>query len=248
MIHVGFRMRFVLVLLLLLCSNIAAAQKLSKGKERIQAAMAFQTKLKKGSTSLSEVRQEWQKAVKDPDVKKDLDALAIGLSSLAIVERDLGNPAVADSLFEVAMLMFQLKASKAYFLVTHASVKTELKKISQAMDAYTEIATDFDSLPQLRQIDFYANSGYADYAYAIDATRNITKLGINNPSLKAKAIRVLDGVIKKHPANELGLMAITGLLKLDTENQKKREFQREFLHSKRSGLRELGDKFAKQFE
>lgn len=223
-------------------------QSLTKGKQRVQEAMAFQAQLKKGTTSLNEVREEWKRAVNDPSVKKDKDALAIALSSQAIVERDMGDLNAADSLFEVAMPLFQLKASKAYFLVTHASVKKELKRFSAAMDSYTEIANDFDSLPQLRQISFYANSGYADYAYGIDAARNVTLLGLNNPSLKAKAIRVLDGVVKKHPLNELGLMALVGLTKLDTENLKHRDFQKEYLFSKKRDMRELADKFAKQFE
>lgn len=226
----------------------SSSQPLTKGKQRVQEAMAFQAQLKKGTTSLNEVREEWKRAVNDPSVKKDKDALAIALSSQAIAERDMGSLEVADSLFEVAMPLFQLKASKAYFLVTHASVKKDLKHFVEAMTSYTEIVNDFDSLPQLRQIAFYANSGYADYAYGIDAARNITLLGLNNPSLKAKAIRVLDGVVKKHPLNELGLMAITGLTKLDTENVKHRDFQKEYLFSKKRDMRELADKFAKQFD
>jgi tetratricopeptide (TPR) repeat protein len=242
------KISFLLVLLTFLSAGSVASQPLSKGKERVQQAMAFQAQLKKGTTSLGEVREEWKRAVNDPSVKKDKDALAIALSSQAIVERDMGDLPTADSLFESAMPLFQLKASKAYFLVTLANVKKELKRFSDAMESFTEIANDFDSLPQLRQIAFYANSGYADYAYAIDAARNITLLGLNNPSLKSKAIRVLDGVVKKHPADELGLMALVGLAKLDTENLKHRDFQKEFLFSKKQEMRDLADKFAKQFE
>ncbi len=239
-------MRLILLLFLFLTASSAFAQQFSKGKMRLREAMEFQAKLSKGSTSLVDVRDEWAKAATHPEVKKDKDALAIAYASRAIVERDLSNVQTADSLLALAMPLFELKASKAYFLVTHANLRRDAKDIPGALTIFTEIATDFDSLPQLNGIAFYAKSGYAELAYAIDAARNITLIGYNNQSLKAKAIKALSDVWRKHPADQLGLMAILGLEKLDDADRAKHIAKKEKLIAKRAELKALATDFASE--
>jgi hypothetical protein len=236
----------ILPLVLFLLATSAEAQQPSKGKMRLREAMEVQAKLSKGSISLVDVRDEWANAAKDPEVRKDKDALAIAYASRAIVERDLSNIQAADSLFSLAMPLFQLKASKAYFLVTHANLRRDAKDMPGALSIFTEIATDFDSLPQLNGIAFYAKSGYAELAYAIDAARNIALIGYNNQSLKAKAIKALSEVLKDHPADQLGLMAILGLEKIDDVNRAKHTARKEKLVAKREDLQTLATDFASE--
>lgn len=239
-------MRYYLILLAFLLATSASAQPLSKGKLRLREAMEFQSNLSKGSTSLMDVRDEWDRASKDPDVRKDKDALAIAYASRAIVERDLAHPDVADSLFTIAMPLFELKASKAYFLVTQANLKRDNKDGAGALKLFTEIATDFDDLPQLNSITFYAKSGYAPLAYGIDAARNIALLGMNNQALKPRAVKALNDIVKAHSKDQLGLMALVGLEKLDAANAKKHEAQKEKLVLKREEFRDLAADFAKE--
>ena len=239
-------MRMILPLVLFLLATSAEAQQPSKGKMRLREAMEVQAKLSKGSISLVDVRDEWANAAKDPEVRKDKDALAIAYASRAIVERDLSNIQTADSLFSLAMPLFQLKASKAYFLVTHANLRRDATDMTGALSIFTEIATDFDSLPQLNGIAFYAKSGYAELAYAIDAARNIALIGYNNQSLKAKAIKALSEVLKDHPADQLGLMAILGLEKIDDVNRAKHTARKEKLVAKREDLQTLATDFASE--
>jgi hypothetical protein len=236
----------ILPLVLFLLATSAEAQQPSNGKMRLREAMEVQAKLSKGSISLVDVRDEWANAAKDPEVRKDKDALAIAYASRAIVERDLSNIQVADSLFSLAMPLFQLKTSKAYFLVTHANLRRDAKDMPGALSIFTEIATDFDSLPQLNGIAFYAKSGYAELAYAIDAARNIALIGYNNQSLKAKAIKALSEVLKDHPADQLGLMAILGLEKIDDVNRAKHTARKEKLVAKREDLQILATDFASE--
>ena len=213
---------------------------------RLREAMEVQAKLSKGAISLVDVRDEWSRAARDPEVRKDKDALAIAYASRAIVERDLSNIPVADSLFTLAMPLFELKASKAYFLVTHANLRRDAKDMPGALTIFSEIATDFDSLPQLNGISFYAKSGYAELAYAIDAARNIALIGYNNQSLKAKAIKVLSNVVRAHPADQLGLMAFLGLEKIDDVDRAKHTTRKEKLLAKREDLRSLANDFASE--
>jgi hypothetical protein len=239
-------MRIIIAVVFFLLANSSAAQPLSKAKSRLREAMEFQSKLSKGSISLVDVRDEWMRAAKDPEVRKDKDALAIAYASRAIVERDLTNISVADSLFSLAMPLFELKASKAYFLVTHANLRRDAKDMSGALTIFTEIATEFDSLPQLNGITFYAKSGYAELAYAIDAARNIALIGYNNQQLKSKAINSLKAVLKAHPSDQLGLMAILGLEKLDDTNRSKHSAQKAKLLAKRSEFSVLAEDFANE--
>jgi hypothetical protein len=239
-------MRIILLIVCFLTANSVIAQQLSKGKMRLREAMEFQSKLSKGSTSLADVRDEWARAAKDPEVRKDNDALAIAYASRAIVERDLGHVETADSLFKLSMPLFELKASKAYFLVTHANLRRDAKDMPGALTIFTEIATEFDSLPQLNGITFYAKSGYADLAYAIDAARNITLIGYNNQSLKPKAIKALSDVLRAHPSDQLGLMAILGLEKLDDVGRAKHISKKEKLIAKRPEFETLAADFASE--
>jgi hypothetical protein len=240
-------MKFLLVLLILAVSTGQThAQELTKGKLRVREAMTYQGKIKSGKISLVDVRDEWHRATKDPDVKKDKDALAIAYASMALAVRDLGELESADSLLHIAMPNFQLKASKAFFLLSQANLKHDLKKSGESLELFTEIATDFDSLPQLKGITFYANSGYAELAYGIDAARNIALIGLTDQRYKSQAIKTLSQVSKKHRADEMGLMALVGLKKLDKSNAEKYDTQMEALFSKKAELRELAAEFSKQ--
>jgi hypothetical protein len=241
-------MRLLLILIAFLTANLATSQPLSKGKLRLREAMEFQAKLSKGSTSLIDVRDEWIRASRDPEVKKDKDALAIAYASQAIVERDLTHSESADSLFTIAMPLFELKASKAYFLVTYAALKRDKQEMSQALNLFTEIATDFDSLPQLQGIAFYAKSGYAKLAYGIDAARNIAIIGYTNQSLKPKALKTLNEIVKKHASDQLGLMALVGLEKIDSANVGKHRAKREKLIAKRADMEALARDFAQELK
>jgi hypothetical protein len=239
-------MRFLLLLLPFLIASQSIAQPLSKGKQRLREALEFQSALSKGSTSLMDVRDEWERASKDPEVRKDKDALAIAYASRAIVERDLAHPEKADSLFTLAMPLFELKASKAYFLLTHANLKRDNNDASGALKLFAEIATDFDSLPQLNGISFYAKSGYAELAYGIDAARNIALLGFNNQQLKSRSVKALNDILRDHASDQLGLMALIGLEKLDGANQKKYQAKKEKLIAKKEAFRDLATDFAKE--
>lgn len=241
-------MRIFLSVFLLIVSFDLSAQTLSKGKERLQDAMMIQGQLGKGKVSLSEVRDEWRKATKDPIVKKDRDALAIAYASLAIVERNLDNLQTADSLFELSMPLFELQASKAYFLLAHANLQRDMNLGKQALASFTEIATDFDNLPQLKQIKFYAASGYAERAYAIDAVRNICLIGMRNTTLTASALATLQSVVKEHPSDELGLVALVASVKLDSKNAAKHEKKIESLIAKRATFADLRDSFSKELQ
>lgn len=237
----------LLILLAVFASSQAIAQDLTKGKLRVQEAMTYQGKIKSGKISLVDVRDEWHRATRDPEVKKDRDALAIAYASMALVVRDLGELESADSLLKIAMADFQLKSSKAFFLLSHANLKRDLKKNSESLDLFTELVTDFDSLPQLKKITFYAKSGYAELAYGIDAARNIALIGSNNQKLKPRAIKALEVVAKEHPSDELGLMALVGLKKLDSANAERHDARMEALFGKKGSLRELAIEFSKQF-
>lgn len=239
-------MRLTIAVLLFLVANSSQAQQLSKAKIRLREAMEFQSKLSKGSISLVDVRDEWARAAKNPEVRKDKDALAIAYASRAIVERDLTNIKSADSLFSLAMPLFELKASKAYFLVTHANLRRDAKDMSGALKIFSEIATEFDSLPQLNGITFYAKSGYAELAYAIDAARNIALIGYNYQTLKSKAVATLNTVLRAHPSDQLGLMAILGLEKVDDVNRAKHTKRKEKLLARDAELSALAADFANE--
>jgi hypothetical protein len=241
-------MRLLFVLIAFLTANLAVSQPLSKGKQRLREAMEFQAKLSNGRTSLVDVRNEWIRASKDPEVRKDKDALAIAYASQAIVERDLAYPESADSLFNMAMPLFELKASKAYFLVTYANLKRDKKEMSSALNLFAEIATNFDSLPQLQGIAFYAKSGYAELAYGIDAARNIAIIGYTNQNLKPKAIKSLNAIVKQHASDQLGLMALIGLEKIDNANAGKHKAKKEKLIAKRADMEALAKDFAQELE
>ncbi|HET6513481.1 MAG TPA: hypothetical protein VFH43_14915 [Candidatus Kapabacteria bacterium] len=247
-LHVELSMPIAVFILVLFFASTASAQELSPGKLRLKEVMEFQAQLKAGNTSLMDVRERWMLAAKDPAVKKERDALAIAYASRATVERDLGNVETADSLFTLAMPIFELKSSKAFFLLSHANLKKLNGKPSAAIELFGELATEFDSLPQLKDIKFYAKSGYAELAYAIDASRQITLLAMRNAKLQPAAIKTLNEVAKKHPNDQLGLMALIGLGRLDPKNAKSIEARKNKLIEKNRGFDALATEFARQFD
>jgi hypothetical protein len=240
-------MPIIAILLVLLFATTTTAQELSPGKLRLKEVMEFQGKLKEGNTSLMDVRDQWIQAAKDPVVRKERDALAIAYASRATVERDLEHIETADSLFTLAMPIFETKSSKAFFLLSHANLKKFSGKHSGALKLFSELASEFDSLPQLKDIKFYAKSGYAELAYAIDATRQITLLAMSNVKLRNDAVKTLNAVLKKHPNDQLGLMALTGLEKLDAKNAKSYDARKQKLIGKKDGFDQLAIEFARQF-
>ena len=236
------------LLVLFFFASTATAQELSPGKLRLKEVMEFQGQLKEANTSLMDVRDQWINAAKDPIVKKERDALAIAYASRATVERDLGNIETADSLLTLAMPIFETKSSKAFFLLTQANLKKLSRQEPGALELFSELATEFDSLPQLKDIKFYAKSGYAELAYAIDACRQITLLAMSNVKLKQDAIKTLSRVVKQHPRDQLGLMALTGLSKLDVANAKTHDTRKQKLIEEKEGFGQLAIEFARQFE
>lgn len=225
----------------------ASAQDLSPGKLRLKEVMEFQGQLKEGNTSLMDVRDQWIRAANDPVVRKERDALAIAYASRATLERDLGNIDVADSLLTLAMPIFETKSSKAFFLLTQANLKKLSRKQPGALKLFAELATEFDSLPQLKDIKYYAKSGYAELAYAIDACRQITLLAMSNVKLQPDAIKTLNLVAKKHPNDQLGLMALIGLSQLDKKNAKSHDKRKQKLIEEKEGFDQLATEFARQF-
>lgn len=236
--------RFLAVVFLAALPSIALAQpKVTPGRAKVEEATRFQMELGKGKVSLQDVLERWRSLTHDPVVQKDKDALAIAYACEGLVEKERGELDRADSLLEYSMPLFQLKASKAYFLVQHALLKKSMRQHKSAIDLYAEILSDYDSLPQLREIKFYAGSGYPDLAYAIDAARNLAEIALVAPGQRARVISLLTSSLKKHPADQLGLMNLVALELLDKEKAAQWRERKEKLLSAKPEFADLGEVF-----
>jgi hypothetical protein len=217
------------------------------GKKEVEKAFQFQRRLLHGLETIDTVIKNWARTAKLADVKKDPDALGIiyGCEGLMEIERDSASR--ADSLLKLAMPYFKYKDSKSYFLVALAQLETKRSFYDESFRVYTEILNNFDSLDALKDITFYSESGYAPYAYGIDAALHIANLGLSLPELHNPAIALLELSANKHSIDALGLMALTGLKHLDTARVADYNFRIEQLCSRKPDLRKASDKFELQF-
>jgi hypothetical protein len=217
------------------------------GKKDVEKAFQFQRRLLHGLETIDTVIKNWARTATLANVKKDHDALAISFGCEGLMEIERDSFSRADSLLKKAMPLFKYKDSKSYFLVALAQLESKRSFYDQAFRVYAEILTNFDSLDALKDITFYSESGYAAYAYGIDAALHITNLGRSIPQFLTPAIQVLQRAASKHPVDALGLMALTGLKYLDSANVADYIFKIEQLCSRKADLRKVADKFELQF-
>jgi hypothetical protein len=237
----------VLPLIFLLSAPAFAQQSTSLGRKKVDAAYKFQEKLKDSSVTIEQVIQNWRRTAADTDVQKDRDSYAVALGCEGYLELQRGNDKRADSILDAAMLKFRRKSSKAFFLVTFAELERELKHYHGAMSSYEEIVNTMDSLPQLWDIAYYRLSGYAPYAYAIDACYGMAQIATADKEHRKYAIELLTAILKKHPSDALGLMALTALHELNAINDEGYKFKLDFMASRHPQLRAIAPKFEKQF-
>jgi len=237
------------VLLVIFCSSTAFAQtSITPGRKKVDAAYQFQEKLKDSSVTIEQVIQNWRRVAADTVVQKDRDSYAVALGCEGYLELQRGNDRRADSILDAAMLKFRRKSSKAFFLVVFAELERELKHYKGAMAAYEEIVNTMDSLPQLWDISYYRMSGYAPYAYAIDACYSMGKIVQDDISHRKAAVQVLSSVMAKHPNDPLGLMALTILHDLGAISDEGYKFKLDLMCSRKPELRKTSSKFEAAIE
>ena len=132
------------------------------------------------SVTLQEVLTNWKDVTEDKDVKRDVDALAIAYAAEGMLLLQNGQKAIADSTLAYAIPIFRLKHSKAYFLVAFADLDRELHRYKRALTSYKEIMSTMDSMPELWDIDFYRESGYAPFAYGANPDFNFRSFRTTN--------------------------------------------------------------------
>ncbi len=210
------------------CATSAFAQNLkheSKGRKLVEAAYAFQSKLLDSSVTVDQVIHRWSVTAANPAVRKDPDAQAIAYGCEGLLEIQKGEAEKADSLLKKALPLFRLRESKAPILVSYAEFQRQIHHYYDAMRADEEIVKTMDSIPELDEIPFYHQSGYAAYAYAIDASFAMAKIAMADTAERTKAVELLRNTLHRHPADALGLMDMVALHKLhalsDAEYQNK---------------------------
>ena len=191
-------MRYLTLTLALACifaanrsANGQAQQKESKGRIKVEEAYTFQNKLLDSTATIDEVIQKWSATAADPSVRKEPDALAIAFGCEGLLEIQKGENQKADSLLKKSLPLFRIRDSKASFLVSYAEFERGLRHNAQAMRANEEIVKTMDSIPELNDISFYQESGYAPYAYAIDASFGMAQIALSDSSERKKAIELL---------------------------------------------------------
>ncbi len=217
------------------------------GKKEVEKAFQFQRRLLHGLETIDTVIKNWARTAKLAEVKKDPDALGISYGCEGLMEIERDSASRADSLLKRAMPLFKYKDSKSYFLVALAQLETRRSFYDQSFRVYSEILNNFDSLDALKDITFYSESGYAPYAYGIDAALHIANLGRSLPELRNPAIELLEAAAIKHPIDALGLMSLTALKHLDSTHVQDYNFRIEQLCSRKPELRKASDKFELQF-
>ncbi len=221
--------------------------KASKGRSIVQAAVAYQSKLQDSTVTLDDVLHNWDVTARDPEVRKDQDALAIAYGCEALIEVQKGRSHSADSLFRKALPLFRFKSSKESILVAYAEFERGLKNNADAMRAYDEIVHTMDSVGTLWDIEYYRLSGYAPYAYAIDASFGMAQIAASDPKQKQKAIELLQNTFDRHPNDALGMMTIVALHRLGAMDDEAYKFQVDLLCSRKPELRDVNELFEKKF-
>ena len=224
-----------------------AQQEESEGRKIIRSGFAYQDKLQDSSATLDDVIRFWSNAAYNPEVRKDSDALAIALGCEGVLEIRKGEKHKADSLFRKALPLFKFRSSKASILVAYAEFERGEKKNAEAMRAYDEIVNTMDSIGALWDIRFYRMSGYAPFAYAIDAEFGMEQIAASDPSQKKKAVDLLTKSLDHHPENAIGMMAIVALHRLGAMDNETYKFKVDLLCSRKPELRRTNDLFERKF-
>ncbi len=220
----------------------------SPGRAVVRSAIAYQNKLQDSTATLDDVIRTWSSAASNPEVKKDRDALAIAYGSEGILEIQKGEKHKADSLFRKSLPLFQYRWSKAPVLVAYAEFERgSMKSYDAAMGAYDEIVHTMDSIAALWNIQFYRLSGYAPYAYAIDACFGMVQIVKHDAKQKKKAVELLQNTLDRHPEDALGMMAIVALHRLGALNKEAYKYKVDLLCSRKPDLRKANDTFEEKF-
>jgi tetratricopeptide (TPR) repeat protein len=219
----------------------------SLGRGIIRSAFAYQNKLQDSSATLDDVLRTWSAAASNPEVRKDHDALAIAYGTEGVLEIQKGEKHKADSLLRKSLPLFQFRSSKAPVLVAYAEFERGLKSDDAAMGAYDEIVHTMDSIGALWNIQFYRLSGYAPYAYAIDACFGMEQIASKDAKEKKKAIELLQNTLERHPNDALGMIAIVALHRLGALDDEAYKFQVDLLCSRKPELRKANDLFERKF-
>lgn len=219
----------------------------TKGRAVVQAAFDYQNKLQDSSVTLDDVIEHWSATARNPDVRKDTDALAIAFGCEAMLEIKKRDNRKADSLFRKALPLFQYRSSKASVVVAYAEFERGLRNYTAAMGAYSEIVNTMDSVPALWDIQYYRLSGYAPYAYAIDACFGMEQIAFKDSRQKKKAVELLQYAFDRHPNDALGMMAIVALRRLNILDPEEYRFKVDLLCSRKPELRKVNDLFEKKF-
>jgi hypothetical protein len=222
-------------------------QKVSKAQEIVQSALAYQNKLQDSTATIDDVIWNWSNTASNSEVRKDPDAQAIAFGCEAIVEIQKKEDHKADSLFRKAMPLFKYRSSKSSILVAYAEFERGIKKNADAMRAYDEIVNTMDSVGALWEISYYRRSGYAPYAYAIDASFGMEQIASSDPSQKKKAVELLNKTMNRHPYDALGMMTIVALHRLGALDDEAYKFKVDLLCSQKPDLRKANDLFERKF-
>lgn len=241
------KMRIALILFLILPS-VTVAQKASPGRAKVDAGYTFQEKLNDSTATKQEVIDHWSHIAQDSDVHRDPDAWGIAYGCEALLRYQVGQRKQADSVMAKGIGKFRLRKSKAYFLVAYANMDRELRHYQRAMNSYEEIVSTMDSLPELWDIEYYRLSGYAPYAYAIDACLGIARIGMANAEYHKRAVELLTDVLDAHDSDALGVMALVSLHHLGAIKEEALKFKLDLAASRKPELRQAGEKFEKQFK
>ncbi len=247
-------MRYLLYLLVLLGTFVAAAETPaqtvkheSEGRKIVQQAYTFQNKLLDSTATIDQVIHRWSVTAANPAVRKDPDAQAIAYGCEGLLEIQKGESHKADSLLKKALPLFRLRESKAPILVSYAEFERGIHHNADAMRADEEIVKTMDSIPELDEIPFYHESGYAPYAYAIDASFAMANIAKADTSERKKAIELLTATLKRHPQDALGVMDVTALHELHALSDEEFKFKIEFMCAREPNLRPVADLFQQKF-
>ncbi len=239
-------MKSTFLLILLTFSSAAFAQKdesASPGRKKVQVAYEYQAQLADSTITIDEVIANWREVAADRDVKKDVDALAIAFGSEGLLELQKGAKLRADSLLARGVPLFRLKHSKAYFLVAFAELDRELKHYPRSIRSYDEILNSMDSMPELWDIEYYRLSGYAPYAYAINAALGLGRIGKASAEHRKQVTDLLTVSLEHHPSDPVGLMDLVALHYYGAIKKEDYKFKLDLLCSRKPELRKIGERF-----
>ena len=228
-------------------SHAQAIKNESQGRKLVQQAYLYQNKLLDSTATIDQVIHRWSVTAANPHVKKDPDAQAIAYGCEGLLEIQKNDAHKADSLLKRALPLFRLRESKAPFLVSYAEFEKAIHHYADAMRADEEIVKTMDSIPQLDDIPFYHASGYAPYAYAIDASFAMANIAKADTTQRKKAIELLTETLKRHPQDALGIMDITALHELHALTDAEFKLKIDYICSAQPSLRPVADLFKQKF-